>query len=154
MGRWTRHPAVRSEGELTRGERAADVLRNAMGSWGFVFAALAFLAVWMLLNFLAIIHHWDPYPFILLNLVLSCVAALQGAVLLIAAKRADQISSELAHHDFDVNQEALEGIRTILERVVDRGCSGTCGCAGTCGGSGGMSPPSGGSEAVRPPQGS
>jgi uncharacterized membrane protein len=57
---------------------------------------------------------FDPYPFILLNLVLSCVAALQGAILLIAAKRSDQISSELAQHDYNTNVEAKD----ILEHLA------------------------------------
>jgi uncharacterized membrane protein len=56
---------------------------------------------------------FDPYPFILLNLILSCVAALQGAILLIAAKRADQISSELAVHDYETNVEADKIVHAI-----------------------------------------
>ena len=83
---WQRHPAVRSGDQLTLGERAADRMRNGMGSWWFVFGALLFLAGWMLGNRRS---GFDPYPFILLNLILSCVAALQGAILLIAAKRSD-----------------------------------------------------------------
>ena len=88
---WHAHPSVRSQSELTRGERAADKMRNGMGSWGFVFAALAFLAVWMVFNALRGHAAFDAYPFILLNLVLSCLAAMQGAILLIAAKRSDQV---------------------------------------------------------------
>ena len=88
---WDRHPHVRSGGQLTVGERAADRMRNSMGSWAFVFAALAFLAVWMVAN--KTVTGFDKYPFILLNLVLSCLAAMQGAILLIAAKRSDQIAS-------------------------------------------------------------
>lgn len=107
---WHRHPAVRSGDQLTRGERAADVLRNSMGSWGFVFGALLFLAGWMLGNRNV---GFDPYPFILLNLVLSCLAALQGAILLIAAKRQDQIGSELAMHDYEVNQQTEEIVQAI-----------------------------------------
>lgn len=94
-----------------------------MGSWAFVFSALIFLAGWMLGNRNV---GFDPYPFILLNLVLSCLAAMQGAILLIAAKRADQISSELALHDFQTNVEADEIVkaihrltREIHQRVVD-----------------------------------
>ena len=60
-------------------------------------------------------HGFDPYPFILLNLILSCVAAMQGAILLIAAKRQDQISSELAKHTFEVDQETLELTKEIAE---------------------------------------
>jgi uncharacterized membrane protein len=109
---WKRHPGVRSEDALTRGERAADILRNGMGSWGFVFSALIFLAGWMLGNRNS---GFDPYPFILLNLVLSCLAAMQGAILLISAKRQDQISSELALHDYETNREADEIVKAIHE---------------------------------------
>ncbi|GGV02337.1 hypothetical protein GCM10010211_82080 [Streptomyces albospinus] len=100
------------------GERAADRMRNSMGSWGFVFGSLTFLALWMALNGN---HGFDKYPFILLNLVLSCLAALQGAILLIAAKRSDQISSELAEHDYatDVrSQELLEQLVTNFEALT------------------------------------
>ena len=107
---WHRHPAVRKGDQLTRGERAADQLRNGMGSWGFVFGALLFLAGWMIGNRNV---GFDPYPFILLNLILSCLAAMQGAILLIAAKRQDQISSELAMHDYETNQEADEIVKSI-----------------------------------------
>jgi len=90
MARWNEHPATRRFGKahLRFGDRAADVIRNGMGSWGFVLASLGVLAAWIWLNGT---DGFDPFPFILLNLVLSCVAALQGAILLIAAKREDQI---------------------------------------------------------------
>ena len=107
---WKRHPAVRSTDQLTLGERAADHLRNGMGSWGFVFGALVFLAGWMIGNRNV---GFDKYPFILLNLILSCLAAMQGAILLIAAKREDQISSELAQHDFETNLEADAIVKEI-----------------------------------------
>ena len=107
---WRSHPGVRSDDELTRGERAADKLRNGMGSWLFVMAALVFLAGWMAGNRNV---GFDPYPFILLNLILSCVAALQGAILLIAARRSDQVSAELAIHDYAVNEEALTLLREL-----------------------------------------
>lgn len=81
-----------------------------MGSWGFVFAALVFLAGWMIGNRDV---GFDKYPFILLNLILSCLAAMQGAILLIAAKREDQISSELARHDYETNVDADRMIHEI-----------------------------------------
>ena len=125
---WHHHPGVRSGDQLTRGERAADVLRNGMGSWGFVFGALLFLAGWMIGNRNV---GFDKYPFILLNLILSCLAAMQGAILLIAAKREDQISSELAIHDYQNDVEADEIIhavhemtKAIHEHVVGGGVSG------------------------------
>lgn len=81
-----------------------------MGSWGFVVSALLFLTGWMIGNRNV---GFDPYPFILLNLVLSCLAAMQGAILLIAATREDQISSELAQHDYETNLEADRIVRAI-----------------------------------------
>ncbi|HSR44440.1 MAG TPA: DUF1003 domain-containing protein [Acidimicrobiia bacterium] len=113
---WRLHPGVRSDDQLTPGERAADRLRNGMGSWAFVFVALVFLAVWMGYNRNT---GFDPYPFILLNLVLSCIAALQGAVLLIAARRADQISAELALHDYKTDSEALDLIRQLQAATAE-----------------------------------
>ncbi len=113
---WDQHPAVRTGDRLTRGERAADVIRNVMGSWGFVFSALLFLIGWMLGNRNV---GFDKYQFILLNLILSCVAALQGAILLIAAKREDQISSELAHHDYETNLEADRIVKEIRSLTTE-----------------------------------
>jgi uncharacterized membrane protein len=112
MARWHEHPATRrfSKPQLPLGERAADVIRNGMGSWTFVLLSLLLLALWIWFNGTG---GFDPFPFILLNLLLSCVAALQGAILLIAAKREDQINSELAVHTFQVDQENLEITKKI-----------------------------------------
>ena len=118
MTTWRRHPAIRTGDQLSLGERAADKMRNGMGSWAFVFVSLAFLACWMLLNRNT---GFDPYPFILLNLLLSCVAALQGAILLIAAKRSDQISSELAQHDYETDcksEELLTALQADFEQLT------------------------------------
>jgi uncharacterized membrane protein len=114
---WHKHPATEKFGKekLSLGQKAADRMRNGMGSWAFVFISLLFLGVWMALNYNG---SFDPFPFILLNLVLSCVAALQGAILLIAAKREDQINSELAVHTFQIDQENLELTKQIHELTV------------------------------------
>lgn len=114
MTRWQEHPATSKFAGKRRsfGEVAADAIRNGMGSWTFVFVALAFLGVWIFFNRG---DGFDPYPFILLNLVLSCVAALQGAILLIAAKREDQINSALAVHTYQIDQESLEITREIRD---------------------------------------
>ena len=111
-----RHPAIRTGDQLTTGERAADGIRNGMGSWGFIFSALIFLAGWMLGNRNV---GFDKYPFILLNLILSCLAAMQGAILLIAAKREDQISSDLAHHDYETNLESERIVKAIHKLTVE-----------------------------------
>lgn len=98
---------------LTPGQRAADRLRNGMGSWLFIGAFLALMLIWALLN--TMLFAWDPYPFILLNLFLSMLAGLQGAILLIAAKRQDSISAALAQHDYETNQAAKLELEELLE---------------------------------------
>jgi uncharacterized membrane protein len=98
---WRKHPTVRTGDQLSLGERAADRMRNGMGSWPFVFVFFAVMIIWAVAN--GVVHvgggsGFDPYPFILLNLFLSMLAGIQAAALLIAAKRADAISSEVALH--------------------------------------------------------
>jgi len=100
---WHKHPGVRTGEQLSIGERAADRMRNMMGSWPFVFGFFGVMIGWALVNTLLlahVLHHkaFDPYPYILLNLFLSMMAGVQAAALLIAAKRADAISSEVALH--------------------------------------------------------
>jgi uncharacterized membrane protein len=101
------------EVRLTRGERAADRMRNVMGSWPFVGGFLLFMGLWALVN--TVFPAWDVYPFILLNLFLSMLAGLQGAILLIAAKRQDAIAAALARHDYETNMAAKTDIETLLE---------------------------------------
>jgi uncharacterized membrane protein len=118
---WHRHPGVRSGDQLTMGERAADHMRNSMGSWLFVFIFIAVMILWAIANSVFWLggdetqHGFDPYPYILLNLVLSMIAGLQGAILLIAAKRSDQISSELAMHTFDNTTQLTELLSKVDE---------------------------------------
>jgi len=111
---WHKHPAVRSGDQLTLGERAADRMRNVMGSWPFVFSFFAVMIIWAIVNtvlFRSVLQHkaFDPYPYILLNLFLSMLAGVQAAALLIAAKRADAIASEVALHT-EKNTEDLKGL--------------------------------------------
>jgi uncharacterized membrane protein len=117
--------------QLTLGERAADHLRNGMGSWTFVFIFVLIMLMWAYANTHDNFSHWDVYPFILLNLFLSMLAGLQGAILLIAAKRQDGISAAMAKHDYEtnvrakkeveelmaVNQEQLQLIRELVELI-------------------------------------
>jgi len=112
---WHKHPGVRSGEQLTLGERAADRMRNVMGSWPFVFCFFGVMIAWAILNSVFYLagshgkHGFDPYPYILLNLFLSMLAGVQAAALLIAAKRADAISSEIAIHT-EKNTEDLKGL--------------------------------------------
>ena len=97
---------------LTPGELAADRLRDWMRSWTFIAIFIGLMTAWMLLN--AAVTGWDPYPFILLNLFLSMLAGLQGAILLIAAKRQDALSAALAQHDFDTDVAAKREIEELM----------------------------------------
>jgi uncharacterized membrane protein len=100
---------------LTRGQRAADLMRNGMGSWPFVGGFVAFMVVWAAFNTIVLASHaWDPYPYILLNLFLSMLAGLQGAILLIAAKRQDAIAGVMAQHDYDTNVKSEKEIELLM----------------------------------------
>lgn len=104
---WESHPGVRSRHALTLGERAADFLKHWFGTWTALFSVLSFMAFWIIMQKTG--AGWDAYPFILLNLCLSCVAAIQGIILQISANRGDRISAEVAVHTQD-NTDVL--IRT------------------------------------------
>ena len=105
---------TKATSNLTRGQRAADLMRNGMGSWAFVGGFVAFMIAWAITNSVLGGQSWDPYPFILLNLFLSMLAGLQGAILLIAAKRQDAIAAALAQHDYDTNVSARNDIEELL----------------------------------------
>ena len=120
---WRSHPHVRSGDQLTPGERAADIMKATLATWAALGIVLAFIIGWMVVNSHVASkgHHFDPYPWILLNLCLSCFAALQCFVLLIANKRGEQIAAELAEHTFN-NTQALQQLlqeNTELTRAID-----------------------------------
>ena len=91
---WAHHPAV--DNDLTTGERAADRLKRSFGTWTALGIVAAAIAVWITLQ--ATGARFDPYPFILLNLCLSCLAAVQGIILQISANRGDKKAAEVALH--------------------------------------------------------
>jgi uncharacterized membrane protein len=100
---------------LTSGQRAADIMRNGMGSWWFVAGFVVFMLLWAALNSVLLVNAgWDPYPYILLNLFLSMLAGLQGAILLIAAKRQDAIAAAMAQHDYETNVRAKAEIEQLM----------------------------------------
>jgi uncharacterized membrane protein len=114
---------VRHKEGLSRGERAADILRNGMGSWTFVGLFMVFMAGWAALNsYVLAADAWDPYPYILLNLFLSMLAGLQGAILLIAAKRQDAIAAAMARHDYETDVQSkseLDRLMAINSRQLE-----------------------------------
>ncbi|WP_411733822.1 DUF1003 domain-containing protein [Paeniglutamicibacter sp.] len=89
-------------------------MRNGMGSWPFVVGFLVFMIMWAATNTWVLSSRaWDPYPYILLNLFLSMLAGLQGAILLIAAKRQDAIAAAMAQHDLETNLMAKAEIEQL-----------------------------------------
>jgi uncharacterized membrane protein len=111
---------VRAEEEKTLGERTADRLTAGAGSWTFILAFLGFVAIWMIANVVAVWQHWDPYPFILLNLVLSCVAAIQAPIILMSQNREEARDRVRAEADYEVNLKAellLEHLTQELEAL-------------------------------------
>lgn len=107
---WRGHPGVTKGADRSVGQRAADLMKRVLATWGALLTVLWFIAAWMLWNS-GPGAHLDPFPWVLLNLFLSCFAALQCFVLLIANKRGEQIAAEVAAHTLD-NTERLERLLT------------------------------------------
>jgi uncharacterized membrane protein len=121
VSHWDFHPHVRSGDDRTLGERSADWMRHGMGSWPFVLGFVITMSVWIAYNAVST-NAFDPFPFILLNLALSTLAGLQGAILLIAAKRADRIDAELAKYHLEVSEsikEMLQEHKKMLEELKE-----------------------------------
>ncbi|MBD3259821.1 DUF1003 domain-containing protein [Candidatus Woesearchaeota archaeon] len=92
--------------QLTLGQRAADRLTSFCGSWTFIIMLLVLMAVWMAVNVAFVIFRWDPYPFILLNFVLSCLAAMQAPIILMSQNRQTERDRLAAKYDYQVNRRA------------------------------------------------
>ena len=106
------------EGEATLGERLADGVAAFGGSWTFILVFAAVLASWIAINTLRVSGaHFDPYPYILLNLVLSCLAALQAPVIMMSQNRQEAKDRLRAEHDYKVNLKAELEIRHLHEKV-------------------------------------
>tara|TARA_Y100000310_G_scaffold261183_1_gene270421 strand:- start:4166 stop:4543 length:378 start_codon:yes stop_codon:yes gene_type:complete len=104
-------------GHRSFGERAADNLAKAAGSWTFILIFIFLLILWMAVNVKAYMASWDPYPFILLNLVLSCIAALQAPIILMSQNRQSSKDRIKAEYDYKVNLSAEKGIEEVLKKL-------------------------------------
>ena len=92
------------EQEITFGQKLADKVAEFGGSWGFIIFFMTFLVAWILLNVFWLSHHgFDPYPFILLNLILSCIAAIQAPVIMMSQNRQEEKDRERAKKDYKIN---------------------------------------------------
>ena len=107
----------------TVGQRAADRIAKFAGSWGFILSFIAVLAGWMTCNILMATKAFDPYPFILLNLVLSCVAAIQAPLIRMSQNRQEEKDRRRAENDYKVNLKTeimIEDLHDKLNRVLAR----------------------------------
>jgi len=105
--------------QLTFGQRIADMVAATMGSWSFIIIQSVILAVWIVLNVMAWISHWDPYPFILLNLALSFQAAYAAPFIMISQNRQADRDRHQAEEDFRTNVEAEQRIEELQRRLAD-----------------------------------
>ncbi len=109
---------VEFEQKLTLGQRLSDRLADYAGSWGFIITFGFVILLWIVINsVLLIFRHFDPYPFILLNLVLSCLAALQAPVIMMSQNRQEARDRLRAEYDYRVNLKAELEIRHLHEKM-------------------------------------
>lgn len=112
--------SVRPEGgkeKYTLGQRAADSIAKFAGSWAFIFSFSGILILWMVVNVLLAAGAFDPYPFILLNLVLSCVAAIQAPLIMMSQNRQEEKDRRRAENDYKVNLKTEIMIEDLYDKV-------------------------------------
>lgn len=110
------NPAKERE-QYTIGQRAADMIARFAGSWAFIFTFTGVLILWMVVNVLLAARAFDPYPFILLNLVLSCVAAIQAPLIMMSQNRQEEKDRRRAENDYKVNLKTEIMIEDIYDKV-------------------------------------
>jgi uncharacterized membrane protein len=113
-----RDPNAAFDEGLTRGQRIADQIARYGGSWTFIFAFMAVLWVWMIYN-VETGKAFDPYPFILLNLVLSCLAAIQAPVIMMSQNRQTARDRMDAQHDYEVNMKTELEVLALHTKLDD-----------------------------------
>jgi len=102
---------------FTTGEKIADWVAATMGSWKFIIIQSVLFIIWVGLNVTAYIHHWDPYPFILLNLVLSFQAAYAAPIIMMSQNRQAAIDRHAAQTDYSINAKAELEIELLHQKI-------------------------------------
>jgi len=106
------------EERLTLGQRVADRIASFGGSWTFILLFFSFLLLWMGINvFLLLTRAFDPYPFILLNLILSCLAAIQAPIIMMSQNRQEAKDRQRSEYDYKINLKAELEIKLLHEKV-------------------------------------
>ena len=104
--------------KYTLGQRAADKIAKFAGSWAFIFSFTGVLILWMAVNAVLAAKAFDPYPFILLNLVLSCVAAIQAPLIMMSQNRQEEKDRHRAENDYKVNLKTEIMIENIFDKIT------------------------------------
>ena len=104
--------------KYTLGQRAADKIAKFAGSWALIFSFTGVLILWMVVNTMLATKAFDPYPFILLNLVLSCVAAIQAPLIMMSQNRQEEKDRHRAENDYKVNLKTEIMIEDIFDKVT------------------------------------
>jgi len=102
---------------LSFGQRLADRVANSMGSWRFIIIQSILVVLWMSLNLVAFIYHWDPYPFILLNLLFSTQAAYAATIIMRAQNRQNERDRAQAQADYETNLAAKVEIEALQQKL-------------------------------------
>ncbi|MCA5006477.1 DUF1003 domain-containing protein [Sphingobacterium bovistauri] len=103
---------------ITTGQRIADKVATFGGSWKFIIIFMSFLTIWMLINAFVLLNKgFDPYPFILLNLILSCVAAIQAPIIMMSQNRQEEKDRARAEQDYKINLKAELEIKLLSEKI-------------------------------------
>jgi uncharacterized membrane protein len=108
---------------MSAGDRIADKVAATVGSWRFIIIQSCLLVMWIIINVTAWIKHWDPYPFILLNLMLSFQAAYTAPIIMMSQNRQSIVDRQSAEHDYQVNVKAeleIELLHDRIERLHDQ----------------------------------
>ena len=103
--------------KYTLGQRAADAIAKFAGSWAFIFSFTGVLLLWMVVNTILAADAFDPFPFILLNLVLSCVAAIQAPLIMMSQNRQEEKDRRRAENDYKVNLKTEIMIEDLYDKV-------------------------------------
>jgi|ETNmetMinimDraft_5_1059913.scaffolds.fasta_scaffold04623_3 uncharacterized membrane protein len=103
--------------QKTIGQKSADILTKFVGSWGFIILSAIFVAIWTATNIYGWINSWDPYPFILLNLFLSILAAIQAPIILMSQNRQNEKDRVRSEYDYSVNRKAEKLIEELKKQI-------------------------------------
>lgn len=104
-------------GKLSIGDRMADNIAKFAGSWGFIGTFVTCMVVWIILNAVALMHPFDAYPFILLNLVLSCIAAIQAPIIMMSQNRQESKDRARSENDYLINLKSEIIIADLHEKI-------------------------------------